>query len=107
EQIQNTVVVLFDNRILATDHVFQFELDAAQFNAMLGNMVVGLFKMLGRLQQSFGRNAADIGAGTAWFGIAGLISPGINTRYFLAQLRSANRCNVAARTGTNYDNVKL
>ena len=69
-------------------------------------MVVGLVKMLGRLQQGFGRNATDVGAGAAGGGAAVGIFPFVDTSHVHAELGSADGGDVAARACTDDDHVK-
>lgn len=63
--------------------------------------MIGLFKQFGRLQQCFGRNAADIQAGPAE-------RPAhFHAGSFHAQLCCANGCYIAARPTTDYDQIEF
>jgi hypothetical protein len=63
--------------------------------------------MLRRLQQRLRRNATNVGARTARRRFTRCVLPIVDTRDLKAQLRSANRCHIAAWAATNYNNVKL
>jgi hypothetical protein len=63
--------------------------------------------MLGRLKQSFGRNATDVCASTARSGTALTILPGIDTSNCLTQLRSADGSDIAAGARTDHNNIKF
>ena len=107
EQIQNAVVVLFDDIIFTTDHFVELQGHALDFNAVLGKVVVRLFKMLGRLQQRLGRNTAHVSAGATRSGTALTVLPCINTRDRHTQLCGANRGDIATWSCTNNDYIKL
>jgi hypothetical protein len=73
---------------------------------MLGEVVVGVVKMLRRLQQGLGGNAADIGASaTGGWATCGVL-PFINASDLKAQLGSANGSDVAARSRADDDDIK-
>lgn len=107
EQVQDAVVVLLDHRVLAADQRVQLEADALDFDAVLGEVVVGLFVVLGRLQQRLGRNAAHVGAGAAGSGAALAVLPGVDAGHRHTELGSADRGDVPAGAGTDDDDVEL
>ena len=74
---------------------------------MFGKIVLRGVKMLRRLQQRFGRNAANIQASAAQRGgIACFVFARVYAHGFEAQLRGANRCDVATRPCADNGNVK-
>src|SRR5690606_21677424 len=107
EKIQDAVVVLLDDGALASDQGVQLELDALDLNAVLGEVVVGLFEMLGRLQQSLGRDAAHIGASAARRRFSVGSGPCVYAGNGHAQLGCADSGNVAAGACTDNDDVEL
>ena len=74
---------------------------------MVGEFVGGVLIVLRRLQQRFGRNAADIGAGPSERRLAVRRLPVVDARGFEPQLRRTNRGNVATRAATDYDNIEF
>src|SRR5690606_35591658 len=107
EQVEDAVVVLLDDGFLASKELVDVHAQALDRNAMLAEMLAGVLEMLGRLQQGFRRNAADVGAGTARCGAALGIAPGIDASNRLPELGSTNRSDVAAGAGANHHYVKL
>ena len=107
EQVQDAVVVLLDDGVLALEHLAQIQLQAGDVDAVLGEAVARVFKMLGRLQQRFRRDAADVGAGTARRGAALGVRPLVDASDGKAQLRCADGGDVAARARTDDHYVKL
>ena len=73
---------------------------------MLGEVVVGVVKMLRRLQQCFGGNATHIGTGAAWSWATGGVLPFIDTSDLKAQLGGANGGDVATRPRADDDDVE-
>src|SRR5207249_709872 len=65
-----------------------------------------LFEVLRGLQQRLGRNAADVGAGAAERRLALRALPVVDARGRKAELRRADRGDVAAWTAADHDNVK-
>ena len=107
EQVQDTVVVLLDHLVLAGNHLGHVHGQALDGNAVVSEVMRGMLVVLGALQQRLGRNATHVGAGAAG-GCAALgVFPFIDTGNLLAQLRSANGCNVTAGAGTDDDDVEL
>ena len=74
---------------------------------MLGEVMIGLVKMLGRLQERLARNAADVGAGTARCRTARGVLPLINAGNPHTQLRRTNGSDIAAGAGADDDHIKL
>ena len=74
---------------------------------MFGKIVLRGVKMLGRLQQGFGWNAAHVQASAAQRGgIARFVFARINAHGFEAQLRGANGGDVATWPRADNGNVK-
>ena len=107
EQVQDAVVVLLDDHVFTTDQLVQVQRNAFNVHAMLGQMQIGVFKVLRRLQQSLGRNATYVGARTARSGFAFSGGPGVHASDTHTQLSSTDGGNVATRACTNHDNIKL
>src|SRR5690554_3517688 len=107
EQIQDAVVVLLDHRGLATDQGVELQAHALQFDAVIGKVMVSLFEVLGRLKQCLGRNAAHVGAGASWCGLAVSGAPCVYSGHRHAQLGCTDGSNVSARTGADNDYVEL
>ena len=107
EQVQDAVVVLLDHRVLAADQRVELQADALDFDAVLGEVVVGLLVVFGRLQQRLGRDAADVGAGAAGSRAALAILPGVDAGDRHAELRGADGGDVAAGACADHDDVKL
>ena len=53
EQIQNAVIVLFDDFVLALEHLRDVHAQAAHFDAVIGERVCSVIVVLRRLQQRF------------------------------------------------------
>src|SRR5690606_3680399 len=107
EQVKDSFVVLLDDGILATDEGVKLEAETLDLDTMLGKVFAGLFVMLGRLQQSFGRDAAHVGAGASRSGFAGAGRPGVDAGDRHAKLGGANGGNIASGAGPDYHYVKL
>ena len=106
QQVQNPVVVLLNDGVLAGNHLGHVHLHVFGADAVLGEVVVGMVEMLAGLQQRLGRNATDIGAGAAGCGAALVVLPLINTGHAKAQLGSTDGCDIAAGASANHDDVK-
>ena len=107
EQVQDAVVVLLDDTVLARDHLRHVHAHVGDGDAVLGEVVIGLVKMFGRLQQRLARNAADVGASAARRWAARAVLPLVDTRHAHAQLCRPNGSDIAAGTGTDDDHIKL
>ena len=107
EQVHNAVVVLFDDGILAAQHFRQIQTQASDLDTVLGKVVAGMVVMLGRLEQSLGRNAANVGAGATQCGATLGVFPFVDTGHIETKLGCANGGNITARTATDDDHVKL
>jgi len=73
---------------------------------MLGEVVVGVVKMLRRLQQGLGGNAAHVGTGAARGWATCGVLPLIDTSDLKAQLGGANGGDVATRPRADDDDVE-
>ena len=107
EQVQNTIVVLLDHRVFAGNHFGDVHFYALYLNAVVGKVVVGVVKMLRRLQQSFGRNTSHIGTSAARCGAALVVFPLVNTGHLKTQLRCTDGRNITTGATTNHYYVKL
>ena len=107
EQVQDAIVVLLDHGILATQHLFQVQTQALDFDAMLGEAVAGVFVVLGRLQQRLGGDATNVGAGTTRCRAALLVLPFVDAGGVEAQLGCTDGGDVAAGAATDDDHVKI
>ena len=107
EQVKNTVVVLFDDLVLALEHLADVDRQTLDMDTVVGKGVTGLFVIFRGLQQRFRRNAADIGAGAARCGLAVRRAPLVDAGDLHAELGSADGCNVTAGTGADYDYVEV
>jgi len=74
---------------------------------VVGEMVVGMLEMLGRLQQRLGGDATHVGAGAAGCRAACGIFPFIDAGHVHAQLCGADGRDVATGAATDDDDVKL
>ena len=81
EQIQNAIVILFDDGIFTAKHFGHIHLHIFGSDAMVCKVVVGVVKVFARLQQCFRRNATYIGTGTARRWTALCVFPLVDTRY--------------------------
>ena len=107
EQVQNTIVVLFHDGIFTAKHFRNIHLHIFGRNAMLSKVVVGVVKVLARLQQGFRRNATYVGTGTARRRTALCVFPLIDTRHLKTKLRSTNGSDVTTRATANDYDVEL
>ena len=90
--------VFLDDAVLALDHLRVVEHRLLDRDAFVGG-VVGEAPQLGGVQQRLGRNAADMQAGAAQFGVF------FNDGGFQSVLAGAHRCRVAAGAATNHNQV--
>src|SRR5690606_13445811 len=74
---------------------------------VIGEGVACMLKVLRRLQQRLGGNAADIGTGATGRGPSLGVFPVIDTRRGEPQLRCTDRCNIAAGSAPDDDHVKF
>ena len=65
EQVQDAVVVLRDDLVLARQHLRDVDREALDLDAVVGERMAGVLEVLRRLQQRLGRDAADVGARAA------------------------------------------
>jgi hypothetical protein len=107
EQVQDAVVVLLHDGVLAGDHLGHVHLDLAGGDAVVGKVQLGMLEMLGRLQQRLGGNAAHVGAGAAGSSAASGVLPLVDTGDVETQLCSADGSDVAAGACADHDDVKL
>lgn len=107
EQVKDTVVVLLDDLVFASDQGIEIEFDIVHLDAVFGKAGIDLVVMLGRLQQRLGRNTSDVSASAARSRLAGIIGPGVDTRNIHAQLGGTNRGNVPTRPCTDNDYIKF
>ena len=107
EQVHNAIVVLLHNGVFACHHLGKIKAQAFDLNAMLGKVVAGMVEMLGRLQQSLGRNTAHIGASATQSRPTLGVFPLVNTSHVKTQLRSPNSRNITTRAAADNDDIKL
>ncbi len=107
EEVQDAVVVLLHHAVLAGDHLGHVHAHVLDLDAMVGEVVVGLVEMLGRLQQRLGGNAAHVGAGAARCGAALAVLPLVDAGHVKAQLRGTDGSDVAAGAAADHDHVEL
>ena len=107
EQIQDPVVVLFDHRVLAPEHLREVECETLDLDAVGGELMPGMLVMLGGLQQCLGRNAADVGAGPAGRRPTVLVLPVIDTSRGETQLRRPDRGDIATGPATDDHHVEV
>ena len=107
EQVQNAIVVLLHHIVFAGNHLGHIHAHTFHLDAVVGKVMVGLIEVLRRLQQSFGRDAPDVGASAAKGWAARRVFPFVDTRYLESQLRCANGGNVTTWAATNDDHIKL
>src|SRR5216117_1658794 len=98
EEVDNTVVARLDHLVLALEHLGEVELEALHAHAVLGEMMSRLLEILRRLQQRLGGNATDVGAGAAERGLPVGSFPVVDAGGQKAELRGADRGDVAAWT---------
>ena len=106
EQVQDAVVVLRDDLVLAREHLRDVDREALDLDAVLGEGMAGVLEVLGRLQQRLRRDAADVGAGAARRGLAVGARPVVDAGGLEAELRGADRGDVAAGAAADDDDVE-
>jgi hypothetical protein len=74
---------------------------------VLGEVVVGVVKVFGRLQQGLGRDATHVGAGAAGRWATGCVAPLVDTSDLETELGGANGGDVATGATTNDNDVEL
>ena len=85
--------------VFARNHFRRVEFDVADADAVFGKIMLRSMEMFAGLQQGFGRNAADVQAGTAQRGrVACFVDACIDTGGFETQLGGADGGNVSAGT---------
>ena len=83
--------------VFARNHFRRIEFNVADGNAVFGKIMLRGVEMFARLQQGFGRNAADVQAGAAQRGrIACFVDARVDTGGFKTQLGGADGGNVSA-----------
>ena len=107
EQVQDTIVVLLHDSVFAGQHLGYVHLHAGGGDAVLGEVMVGVVKMLAGLQQGLGGNAADVGASAAGCGATGRVFPLVDTGHVEAQLGRTNGRDIAAWAAADDDDVKI
>ncbi len=107
EQVQDAVVVLLHDRILAGHHLRYVHPHVGNADAVVCEMLVRVLKMLGRLQQRLGWDAANVGTGAARSGAAGGVLPLVDAGDLQTQLCGAYGGNVAAWAAADDDDVEL
>ena len=107
EQIQDAVVILLDDGVLARAHFGNIHRRAFHGNTVLSEVMQRVVVMLRRLQQRLRRNTTDVSTCSTRCRLARCVLPFVDTRHFKAQLCRANRRDVAARATTDNYNVKL
>src|SRR6185503_8866870 len=106
EQIDDAVVVLLDHGVLARQQLLQIELQVADLNAMVSEVVPRMLVVLARLQQRLAGDTADVGAGATRSRPALLVLPVVDASGVHSELRCANRGDVATRSAANNDDVE-
>ena len=76
-------------------------------NAVVGKMVQRVVEVLAGLQQSLGGNTTDIGTSATGRGAAFGVFPFINASDLKTQLGRADRCDIAAGSSADDDDVKF
>ena len=99
EEIGDALDVAVDAFVLELHHGGEVERGLADLDAHAGELMPGLFKQFGGVQQRLRRNAADVEAGAA----EGLVL--LDHRDLHAELRRADGADVAAGTGADDDEV--
>src|SRR3990167_8231693 len=107
EQVQDAIVVLLHNLVLAAHHLGHVHRHLAGADAVLGEVLVGVLEMLGRLQQRLGGDAAHVRAGAAGGRTALVVLPLVDAGHVEAQLRGADGADVAAGAAADDDDVEL
>ncbi len=106
EQEHDAVVILLHHFVLALQHLRQIKRQALDLYAVIPKPVRGMMIILGGLQQGFRGNAANVGAGAAQRRLAVGVRPLVDAGGLQAQLRRANRGDVAARPAADYCYIK-
>src|SRR6267142_4913848 len=103
EQVQDAIVVLLDDGVLARKQAREIEAYRAQFDAVIGEVMARVLVIFRRLQQRLRRDAADVGASAAKRGCALGILPLVDAGYRQAELRRADGGNISAGARTDDD----
>src|SRR5262249_21767025 len=106
EEVDDAVVVLADDLVLAREHLRHVDRQSCHANAVLRESVPGVLVVLRGLEQRLRRNAADVRAGAAGSWLALGRRPVVDARGIEPELRRADRGDVAARPGTDDGYVK-
>ena len=107
EQIQDAVVVLAHDLVLAREHPRDVDRQTLDVDPVVGKGVPRVLEILRRLQERLGRNTANVSAGTAERRLAVGHRPVVDAGSSEAELRGANGGGVAAGTGADDDDVEL
>ena len=86
--------------------VREVELQALHLDAVVGEVVPGLLVVLRGLQQRLGGDAADVEAGAAERRLAVGVLPFVDAGVAEAELRGADRGDVAAGPAADHDDVE-
>src|SRR5438445_469986 len=103
EEIDDAVVARLYDLVLALEHLGEIELETLHAHPVLGEAMPGLLEVLRGLQQRFGGNAADVGAGSAERGLAIGSFPVVDAGRLQSELCGADRGDVAAWTTSDHD----
>jgi len=106
EEVQDAVVVLRNDFLLARQHPRDVDRQAADLYAVVGEGVARVLEVLGRLQQRLRRNAPDVRARATRRRLASGACPVVDAGRAEAELRAADGGDVAAGAGADDDNVE-
>ncbi|MPM99020.1 hypothetical protein SDC9_146210 [bioreactor metagenome] len=107
EQVQDAIVALLHDALLARNHLGHVHRHFAGGNAVVRKVQLGVFVVFRRLQQRLRRNTAHVGASTTGSRAASSVLPLVDTGHVEAQLCCTDCSDVAARACADDDDVKL
>jgi hypothetical protein len=107
EQVEDAVVVLLHDEVLARQHLGHVDPGVVGRDAVLGEVVVQVLEVLAGLQQGLGGDATDIGAGAARGRTAGGVLPLVDAGDVHTELRGADGGDVAAGAGADDDEIEV
>ena len=107
EQVQDAVVVLLHDGVLASEHPGDVDPEVLHRDAVVAEVLRRFLVVLRGLQQRLGRDAAHVGAGAARGRPARLVLPLVDARGVETELRRADGGDVAARAAADDDDVEL
>ena len=99
EQEGDALGQVVNHLVLARKHGVEVGFDAADLDAVVGELVGGRLEVMRRLQQRLRRDAADVEAGAAER------RPLLDAGHPHAELRRADRGDIAARAGADDDDI--